>query len=89
MEKLLNTTETAERLGISSRRVLQLIGEGKLSAQKVGRDYAISAQSLDAVKIHGKAGRPPKAKAEANPASATNGQATPTKKRAVKKGGKK
>jgi excisionase family DNA binding protein len=84
MEKLLNTTETAERLGISARRVLQLIETGKLSAQKIGRDYAISAQSLDAVKIHGKAGRPPKAKAEDAPA--TNGATT---KATAKKGEKK
>jgi excisionase family DNA binding protein len=83
MEKLLNTTEAAERLGVSVRRVVQLIKAEKLPAQKIGRDYAISAQSLGGVTIHGKAGRPPKPKV-----AATNGQATP-KKRATKKGGKK
>jgi excisionase family DNA binding protein len=83
MEKLLNTTETAERLGISARRVLQLIETGKLAAQKVGRDYAISAQSLEAVKIHGKAGRPPKADA-----SPIGEKPAPTPKRAAKNGGK-
>jgi excisionase family DNA binding protein len=84
MEKLLNTTEAAEALGVSVRRVVQLIKAEKLPAQKIGRDYAISAQSLGEVMIHGKPGRPPKPKAEA-----TNGQATPTKKRAAKKGRKK
>jgi len=69
MEKLLNTTEAAEMLGVSVRRVVQLITVGKLPAQKVGRDYAISAQSLGTVTVHGKAGRPPKVKAEVSPNS--------------------
>lgn len=59
---LLNTTEAAERLGISARRVLALIEEGKLTAQKVGRDYAIQESALDSVKVYGKPGRPPKSK---------------------------
>jgi len=80
---LLNTTDAAQRLGVSVRRVLALIEEGKLRAQKVGRDYAIEEGALEGVKVYGKAGRPPKTKVEA-----TNGQATP-KKRAAKKGGKK
>lgn len=88
MEKLLNTTEAAERLGVSVRRVVQLIVAGTLPAQKVGRDYAIAAQSLDGVKIHGKPGRPPNAKPEA--ASTTNGTTKRTTPRATaKKSGKK
>ena len=59
---LLNTTEAAQRLGVSARRVLALIEEGKLKAQKVGRDYAIEADALEGVKVYGKAGRPPKVK---------------------------
>ncbi len=63
---LLNTTEAAERLGVSARRVLVLIEEGKLKAQKVGRDYAIEENALEGVKVYGKAGRPPKVTPDAN-----------------------
>ena len=63
---LLNTTQAAKRLGISARRVLALIGEGKLAAQKVGRDYAIQESALSSVKVYGKPGRPPKAKPKQN-----------------------
>lgn len=57
--KLMNTTEVAEALGVSVRRVRQLIAEGKLVAQNLGRDYAIEASALDSVKVYGKPGRPP------------------------------
>jgi len=63
---LLNTTEAAARLGVSARRVLVLIEEGKLKAQKVGRDYAIEENALEGVKVYGKAGRPPKVTPDAN-----------------------
>lgn len=56
--KLLTTIEAAEKLGISERRVRQLINEGKLKAHKLGRDYAIEENLLDSVKTYGKAGRP-------------------------------
>lgn len=62
--ELLNTSEAAETLGVSVRRVRQLIDEGKLTAQKVGRDYAIQREALTSVEIYGKAGRPPKASAD-------------------------
>jgi excisionase family DNA binding protein len=58
--KLLNTSEAAEKLGVSVRRVRQLISEGKISAHHLGRDYAIEEGTLSKVKIYGKAGRPPK-----------------------------
>jgi excisionase family DNA binding protein len=58
--KLLNTSQAAEELGVSERRVRALILEGKLVAQKVGRDYAIEESALKAVKVYGKAGRPAK-----------------------------
>jgi excisionase family DNA binding protein len=70
---ILNTSEAAERLGISTRRVLALIDEGKLPAKKIGRDYAIEEEALDTVTVYGKPGRPPQ-------------QAV---KKAVKKGGAK
>ena len=58
--KLLNTAEAAESLGVSVRRVRQLIAEGKLQAHRVGRDYAIEDKALKSVRVYGKAGRPPK-----------------------------
>lgn len=58
--KLLNTAEAAEKLGVSVRRVRQLISEGKISAHNLGRDYAIEEIALSKVKVYGKAGRPPK-----------------------------
>jgi excisionase family DNA binding protein len=61
---LLSTDQAAERLGISGRRVRALIAEGKLQATYVGGGYVIEESALDAVKVYGKAGRPPKAKSE-------------------------
>jgi excisionase family DNA binding protein len=58
--KLLTTIEAAEKLGVSERRVRQLINEGKLKAHKLGRDYAVEEAELKSVKIYGKAGRPSK-----------------------------
>ena len=62
--KLLSTDEAAERLGVSGRRVRALIAEGKLQATYVGGGYVIEETALEAVKVYGKAGRPPKAKEE-------------------------
>jgi excisionase family DNA binding protein len=62
--KLLGTNEAAKRLGVSTRRVRALIAEGKLQATYVGGGYVIEESALDAVRVYGKAGRPPKAKAE-------------------------
>ncbi len=61
---LLSTDQAAERLGISGRRVRALIAEGKLQATYVGGGYVIEESALDAVRVYGKAGRPPKAKIE-------------------------
>lgn len=60
MNELLTTAEAAESLGVSARRVRQLIDEGKLEARQVGRDYVIATSSLEGVKVYGKPGRPPK-----------------------------
>lgn len=57
---LLNTAEAAQKLNVTPIRVRQLIREGKLIAQKVGRDYAIEESALESVTTYGKAGRPPK-----------------------------
>ena len=62
--KLYSTNEAAEKLGVSLRRVQAMITEGKLPAEKMGRDYFIKDEDLQQVKVYGKAGRPPKAKKE-------------------------
>jgi len=58
--KLLTTTDVAERLGVSQRRVLALIKEGRLPAQRLGRDYLIDETNIKLVKDR-KPGRPLKA----------------------------
>ncbi len=57
---LLTTKEAAEKLGVSARRVNQLIDEKKLIAQKIGSQFVIKESDLSKVKIYGKAGRPKK-----------------------------
>jgi excisionase family DNA binding protein len=47
--KLLTTTEVAEELFISKRRVQALIKAGRLPAKKVGRDWLIKRTDLDLV----------------------------------------
>ena len=79
----LTTKETAERLGVTVPRVHALIKAGRLPAEKRGRDVFIKESDLSLV-ANRTPGRPPKAKAEANPA--TNGATT---KAMTKKGEKK
>jgi excisionase family DNA binding protein len=57
--KLITTPEVAERLGVTLARVQQLIWEGRLPAQKVGRDYVINEDDLRLVADR-KVGRPRK-----------------------------
>jgi excisionase family DNA binding protein len=57
--KLLTTKEAAERLGVGYVRVNQFIKEGRLPAQKYGRDYMIKESDLKLVEDR-KPGRPPK-----------------------------
>lgn len=60
---LITTRQAAERLGISPRRIRQLIKSGQLSATKAGRDWLIDSDSLDSlVKVHRRVGRPRKSK---------------------------
>ena len=68
--KLLSAEDAAARLGVSARRVRQLIEEGKLTAQFISGGYVIVESALDAVTTYGKPGRPPKPKA-ATPAKAS------------------
>ena len=56
--KLLNTNEAAARLGVSARRVRQMIKVGTLPAHPIGREYAIEETALEHVKVYRKAGRP-------------------------------
>jgi len=55
---VMTTTQAAQFLGVSVRRVRQLIECEKLSAQKYGRDWLIPTKELNNVKVYGKAGRP-------------------------------
>jgi excisionase family DNA binding protein len=57
---LLTIKDVAEKLGVSARRVNQLIDEKKLTAQKIGSQYVINEVDLSKVKVYGKPGRPPK-----------------------------
>jgi excisionase family DNA binding protein len=57
---LLTIKEAAEKLGVSARRVNQLVDEKKIIAQKIGSQYVIREVDLSKVKIYGKPGRPKK-----------------------------
>jgi excisionase family DNA binding protein len=61
--KLITTKEAAARLGVSVLRVQQLIWEGRLPAEKMGRDYVIKEDDLKLVADR-KPGRPRKEQAE-------------------------
>ena len=61
---LMTTKEAAERLGVSTLRVQQLIWAGRLPAQKLGRDYVIEEADLKLVADR-KPGRPRKASKDA------------------------
>jgi excisionase family DNA binding protein len=54
---LISTTDAAEKLGVTRRRVIALIADGRLPAQKVGRDYIIDERDLKMVTDR-KPGRP-------------------------------
>ncbi len=60
MDEILDTKKAAARLGISERRVRELIKDGKILATRVGRDWAILSKSLRDVTVYGKPGRPRK-----------------------------
>lgn len=60
---LLTTKETAEKLGVSVRRVQAMITDGTLPASKLGRDYVIKESDLNLVKVR-KPGRPAKVKSK-------------------------
>ena len=45
--KTLSTTEVAQRLGVTRERVRQLCDEGRLKAEKMGRDWRILPRAVD------------------------------------------
>ncbi|MDQ3489742.1 MAG: helix-turn-helix domain-containing protein [Acidobacteriota bacterium] len=55
----LSTTQAAERLNVSRRRVIALIEQGKLPAEKFSNVYMINEKDLALVENR-KAGRPKK-----------------------------
>ena len=57
--KLLTTKEAAEQLGISVRRIQELIKKGRLPADKFGRALVIRESDLQLVEER-KVGRPKK-----------------------------
>ena len=65
MSKGITTNEAAERLGVSAARVRRLVLDGRLPAEKFGRDLVINESDLKAFERL-KGGRPPKAKPEEN-----------------------
>ncbi|HEV7906120.1 MAG TPA: helix-turn-helix domain-containing protein [Pyrinomonadaceae bacterium] len=65
MDELLTTADVAKKLGLTVRAVQKMIEAGRLQAKRVGRDYIISAASLNNIERKSRAGRPPKTKVEA------------------------
>jgi excisionase family DNA binding protein len=61
---MITTTDAAARLGVSVRRVVQMIGAGRMRAKKIGRDWIIDERNLAAVADR-KPGRPRKTAARA------------------------
>ena len=56
---LLTTNQVAERLGVTTKRIQAMIRDGRLPAEKMGRDYFIKESDLKLVENR-KPGRPPK-----------------------------
>lgn len=70
-ENYITTNEAAGVLGVTRQRVLQLIQDGRLKAEKFANVYMIRRGDLDHIEEK-PMGRPPKSK--------TNGAATPKKR---------
>ena len=63
---LISTSEAAEKLGVHITRVQVLIREGRLPAQRIGRNYVVDEADLKLVGNR-QPGRPPKAKTNGTP----------------------
>lgn len=60
MQGYVTTTEAAERLGVSSARVRQLVASGKLPATRFGPVNMVKETDLALVEHRPGVGRPPK-----------------------------
>ncbi len=56
----ISTIKAAEILGVTRVRVQQLIEEGKLPAEKIGRDWFMEVSDVEAIKNRPGRGRPSK-----------------------------
>ena len=79
MEGYITTTEAAERLGVSSARVRQLVAGGTLPAKKFGPVNVIKESDLELVRDRPGVGRPPNV-VKAGKAGGPVGRAAVTKK---------
>lgn len=61
----ISTKEAAKQLRVTMGWITQLINDGRLEGQKVGRDWVVSRTSLEAFKPK-KAGRPRSGSTRAN-----------------------
>ena len=55
-----STTDAAILAGVSPRHLVKLIVEGKIRAQKVGRNWLVSRESAESFSRHPTMGRPKK-----------------------------
>ncbi len=70
--ELVGVTVAADELNLSPNRVRQLIKLGRLPAQQIGREYAITRADLEAFKrVDRPVGRPPKDAAQDSPGGET------------------
>jgi excisionase family DNA binding protein len=59
MEGYLTTNQAGERLQVSRKMIIKLINEGRITAEKVGRDYFIQVSEIARYQRNRKrAGRP-------------------------------
>jgi excisionase family DNA binding protein len=86
MSKKLTSNEAAERLGISSARVRRLVLDGRLPAEKFGRDLVINENDLKLYEPR-KGGRPPGKVSTAK--KAVTAKATASNGASAKKKGKR
>ena len=73
MEGYITTTEAAERLGISSARVRQLVANGSLPVAKFGPVNMVKEDDLELIRNRPPAGRPPKTAPGPAPKAAKKG----------------
>ena len=65
MPSLIGTADAAEILGVSQKRVTQLVSEGRLSATRAGRSLALSRSEVEAFAQRDRpAGRPRRSEIE-------------------------